>query len=227
MRVWAFVSQKGGSGRSTLCTQLATYACQCGERVAIVDLDPQGSSLAWHEVRGKGESPTVIPALPEKLANLVQKIRESRLATMVMIDTAPHTDKGAVEAIMAADLVICPQRPGMFDQSSLTSTITLLDMADAKPYAVGVVNAVRGGKAAVSDYTSVSEKLGDMELRVAAAFIGDKRSIMTAVEEGKGVTEKKGVKDGAGKQIIALWDELNMTPAVVINLEDHRDEQAI
>lgn len=224
MKVWAFVSQKGGSGRSTLCTQLATYACQLGEKVVIIDLDPQGSSSAWHAVRGKGESPAVLPCTPPNLSKVIRAIRDAQLASMVMIDTAPHTDKGAVEAITAADLVICPQRPGMFDQSSLLSTVSLLDLAESKSRAVGVVNAVRSGRAAKSDYASVSETLESYEIRVAATFIKDRRAFMTAVEEGRGVTEKKS-KDEAAKEIVGLWNELSMTLPVVVNIGDYLNDK--
>jgi len=128
--------------------------------------------------------------------------------------------QGGVEAITAADLVICPRRPGMFDQSSLVSTSRLLDMADAKPCTVGVVNAVRVGRCIG---LQLIEAMG---IKVAATFIGDKRSFMTAVEEGKGVTEKKGAKYDAANRS-SRFGMNQPCPALVINLKDHRDEQTI
>ena len=41
MRTIAFVTQKGGSGKSTLASSLAVTAMEAGERVFIIDLDPQ------------------------------------------------------------------------------------------------------------------------------------------------------------------------------------------
>lgn len=67
-------------------------------------------------------------------------------------------------------------------------------MADAKPCTVGVVNAVRVGRCVG---LQLIEAMG---IKVAATFIGDKRSFMTAVEEGKGVTEKKGAKYDAANR---------------------------
>ena len=46
MYVLALVTQKGGSGKSTLSVGLAVAAMQRGERVALVEADAQGTILA-------------------------------------------------------------------------------------------------------------------------------------------------------------------------------------
>jgi chromosome partitioning protein len=200
-----------------LATQLSAYACQIGEKTVVIDLDPQGSALAWHTIRGSGESPAVIPCLPEKLSKLVEAIRSNGLASMVIIDTAPHTDKGAIEAISNADLIICPIRYGMFDIKSLEATIALIAMADAKDRAIGVVNAIRPGKAtAIKDYSDVAARIERYGIRVAGKFLEDRRRYVEAVQEGKGVTEKKSKSpDAAAKEIQDLYAELQETWPVV------------
>jgi chromosome partitioning protein len=221
MMVWALVSQKGGSGRSTLATQLAAYACHLGERTVIIDLDPQGSASAWHAVRGRGESPSVVPCLPENLAKLVKAIRDNGLATMVFIDTAPHTDKGAIEAISACDLVICPIRFGMFDAKSLEATVSLIGMADATHRAVGVVNAIRvSKKTQTQDYADVSKGLEGHGIRVAGTYLLDDRRYVDAVAKGEGVTEKKMKKpDKPAQDVMALYKELRDTWPVMVPKE--------
>ncbi len=59
MRVISFVTQKGGTGKSTLAVNLAVTAEANGERVCILDLDPQGTSAAWYETRA-AETPSVL-----------------------------------------------------------------------------------------------------------------------------------------------------------------------
>ncbi len=51
MHVIAFLSQKGGSGKTTLAVHVAVAAQQAGERVTLIDTDPQGSAQAWARVR--------------------------------------------------------------------------------------------------------------------------------------------------------------------------------
>ena len=47
MRKIAFVTQKGGAGKSTLASSVAVAARQAGERVFIIDLDPLQTLVKW------------------------------------------------------------------------------------------------------------------------------------------------------------------------------------
>ena len=68
MRTIAFVTQKGGTGKSTLASSLAVAALEAGEKVFIFDLDPQQSLIKWSKTRGQSDiaveavSPAKLPA---------------------------------------------------------------------------------------------------------------------------------------------------------------------
>ena len=47
MRTVAIVSQKGGSGKTTIAVHLAVCAERAGKPTLILDLDPQGSAMEW------------------------------------------------------------------------------------------------------------------------------------------------------------------------------------
>ena len=51
MRVLSVVSTKGGVGKTTLTVHLAVAAQQSGERVLVLDLDPQASAVQWWKDR--------------------------------------------------------------------------------------------------------------------------------------------------------------------------------
>ena len=51
MRTIAFLTQKGGTGKTTLTASLAVAAADAGERVIAFDLDPQASLVHWGERR--------------------------------------------------------------------------------------------------------------------------------------------------------------------------------
>ncbi len=67
MRKIAFVTQKGGAGKSTLASSVAVAARQAGERVFIIDLDPLQTLVKWSRARGAADIP-VEHVPPAKLA---------------------------------------------------------------------------------------------------------------------------------------------------------------
>ncbi len=55
MRTIMLMNSKGGCGKTTLATNIATWFADEGHKVALADFDPQGSSLDWLEARKEYE----------------------------------------------------------------------------------------------------------------------------------------------------------------------------
>lgn len=138
MNVVALISQKGGSGKTTLAVALAVAHEQAGGRSAVADLDPQGSSVAWHHFRS-GEPPIVTAVHPPGLDRTLRTLR-ARGVSLVVIDTAPHASAGALAASKVADLVLVPCRPSTPDLAAIGASLEVATLAGA-PAAV-VLNAV-------------------------------------------------------------------------------------
>jgi chromosome partitioning protein len=113
MRVWSFVQQKGGSGKSTICTNVAVCGEEKGETVLIVDLDPQTSATLWHSARGTNK-PLVLDAIPDKLRDIVASASTLGV-TLCLLDSPSKLDAIALAAIRASDMVICPTLPDLFN----------------------------------------------------------------------------------------------------------------
>ena len=64
MRVILVANTKGGCGKTTMSTTLASALAASGRRVAIADADPQRSSLTWL-ARRPAEAPPLFPLLAE------------------------------------------------------------------------------------------------------------------------------------------------------------------
>jgi chromosome partitioning protein len=109
MYVIAIVSQKGGVGKSTLAVHLATEAQCQGQRVLLLDLDPQGSAMEWANRRGD-LPPDVSGANPASIAKEIERAKSENY-DLVIADTAPHADHAALQAARVADLVAIPCRP--------------------------------------------------------------------------------------------------------------------
>src|SRR3712207_5187372 len=89
MRTITLVTQKGGAGKTTLAASLAVAAAQAGEKVAALDLDPQGSLAGWGNTR-EAEAPVVDRVGTDQMPRLSQILsalgREG--FTVAVLDTA-------------------------------------------------------------------------------------------------------------------------------------------
>lgn len=125
MKVIALFSQKGGSGKTTLAVHLAVAAEQAGKRVAILDLDPQGSALAWHRTRGADRTPVTVAVPDAELARAIDGARHDGF-DLLLIDAPPHAAPVAARITQAADLVLVPVRPSPMDVAALPGTLQLI-----------------------------------------------------------------------------------------------------
>lgn len=136
MKTISVISQKGGSGKTTLAVHLAVAAQKKGLQTAIFDLDPQASASTWADHRTR-ETPVVIQAKASLLPVLLEQASAQK-AGLVIIDSAPHADSAALTAARLSDLILIPCRPSAFDLRAIGST---LSMVSQKPAYV-VLNAV-------------------------------------------------------------------------------------
>ncbi len=139
MKVVAIISQKGGSGKTTVAVHLAVCAELAKQTAAIIDLDPQLSALEWFS-RRKAETPEVITATPERLPALLKQAKVNG-ADFAIIDTAPHSDRAAIIAASHADLVLIPCRPSAFDIAAIGTTIDILKLSKVIDKAAILLNA--------------------------------------------------------------------------------------
>ena len=206
MRIWSFVQQKGGSGKSTICTNLAVCGEEAGEMVLIVDLDPQSSATLWHSERGTNK-PLVLDGQPDKLTDIIASASTLGV-TLCLIDSPSKLDAIALAVIRAADMVVCPTLPDLFNLGSLQDTVQLLEAAEKLPASVGVINNVdkAGEEVRIGEAAAVMEKFN---MAVCPAVIRRRPDFQAAAELGKGVTEMGAKAKKAADEIRALWSFLD------------------
>ncbi len=138
MRTVALLSQKGGTGKTTLALHLAVAADSAGHRAVVIDLDPQASSAGWKDSR-PGDTPVVVSVPAARLPHAMQAARDGG-ADLVLLDTAPHSGDVALTAAQAADLVLIPCRAGILDLRAIGTTAQVVKLAGKPAYVV--LNAV-------------------------------------------------------------------------------------
>jgi chromosome partitioning protein len=138
MKTIAMLSQKGGTGKTTISLHLAVAAQQAGQAVVVIDLDPQASAAGWKDSR-KTENPIVV-SVPAARLPQAMKAAEDGQADFVVIDTAPHSSDVALAAAETADLILVPCRAGILDLRAIGSTARMVKLS-GKPAFV-VLNSV-------------------------------------------------------------------------------------
>ena len=124
----AFVTQKGGAGKTTMAASLAVAAAESGERVIALDLDPQGSLAAWGDRRDGGgpsfERLTVEKLPPDKVSQLkaILAALDRKGYTIAVLDTAGVDSTTAHVAMQVADLCLMPARPSRLDIEATGTT---------------------------------------------------------------------------------------------------------
>jgi len=136
MRTVAMLSQKGGTGKTTLSLHLAVAAEIAQHSAVIIDLDPQASAAEWKDSRQQ-DTPIIVPVPAPRLPQVLQAAQEGG-ADLVLIDTAPHA--GDVALAAAADLGLIPCRAGILDLRAIGTTARTVKLAGKKAYVV--LNAV-------------------------------------------------------------------------------------
>jgi chromosome partitioning protein len=207
MRIWSIASGKGGVGKTTLATSLATVAEAHDERVLLLDLDPQGSSLLWGQTRGASKPPTVVDVGPEKLSEVIAAAATLN-ATLILIDTPSRVDALIAAAVRVSDMVILPANPGLLSLAPLQATVALIESAGKRHVAVGAINNVEQGAAGAAKAEDVAAVLADLEIPVAPTVVHHLPQFSAAFDRGLGVTELRPGGRAAG-QIEALWGDLD------------------
>lgn len=129
----AFVSEKGGSGKTTLSTNVASALHQEHDTL-LVDVDPQQSSHGWSKLREDGPPAVVGEGSIGDVPRLASDYE------YVVIDGAPRLTNVTEAAVKVADLVAIPLQPSAVDIWSAEPIVDLCDRFDTK----GVMCISRG-----------------------------------------------------------------------------------
>jgi chromosome partitioning protein len=115
MRSIMVLNSKGGSGKSTIATNLASYYATQGKRVVLVDLDPQASSLDWLAARPSGR------ATISGIDGAAGHYRLPRNADFAIYDTPAAVHGAELSALLRrAQSIIIPVLPSPIDMRAAT-----------------------------------------------------------------------------------------------------------
>lgn len=184
MRSILVVNPKGGSGKSTIAVNLASYYAVWGVKTALVDLDPQMSSLEW--LRNRPESAPEI----QGLNGLKGYIYPDRSTQRIIYDAPARSDTNKIlKLIKMTDAVLVPVLPSMIDMRVVAKFIVDLKNKYAKldnPVPIGLV-ANRVNKQYKS-FKALEDFLNKLGIPMVAT-LRDSQAYVKAADSGIGIFE--------------------------------------
>lgn len=183
MHVLALVTQKGGTGKSSLATSLAVAAQEKGLRTSIIDIDPQGTASAWFQ-RRQADAPDVTALNWSYLSSQIYTL-ERQGYDLAVVDTPGANDTAASAAMREASFCLIPVRPSIADVEAAKATIRYLNERD-RPFAFVLNQCPAGGRTSRTANAARALQLISGVCDTTLAFRSDHMDAMAA---GLGVTE--------------------------------------
>lgn len=200
MKKIAFLSQKGGSGKTTLAVHTAVAAYEAGETVVVIDTDPQKSATVWGEARSQ-DTPIVATVATAELSQVLS-VADKEGMSLAIVDTAPHAAPAAAKIAQSVDLIVIPCRPTAFDIAAAGSAVDIIKAAGVP--AVFVLSACPFRSPEIAETKTLLAEYG---IPISPVDIIDRRAFARAVASGRAVTEFESDGKAAG-EIRALWNWL-------------------
>jgi len=188
------LNPKGGSGKTTIAINLASYFAVRQQAPVLMDFDPQGSSLRWVKKRQPTQPSIHVIAAFEKDSRTTRafQLRVPDQATHVIVDTPAAVDSRQLPDITRdADKIIVPVLPSDIDIHTCSRTIRdllLVAKIRREDDRIGVIaNRVRRN---TLTYQSLIRFLQTLGIPIVAT-IRDSQNYVRAAELGIGVYEMK------------------------------------
>lgn len=212
MAIVAIVGEKGGTGKTTIATNLAALLAREGRDVLIVDTDTQRSASYWAATRaGRPELPRVAcvqlyePTLATQLPDLAGRYSE------VIVDAGGRDSPELRRSLLLANTAYIPVQPAQFDVWTVSNLNEHLKQA--KAYNPNLSASLLLSRApthpASREVEEVREAIGDYEhLPISPCLIRDRAIFRRAAREGLGVSEMPAPDAKASEEMAALFREI-------------------
>ena len=186
------LNPKGGSGKTTIASNVAACFAARGQRPALMDLDPQGSSMRWLRKRPE-ERPAIHGIAAFERSSAVTRSWQLRIPPecgVVVVDTPAAIEPHALpELTRGADAVLVPVMPSDIDihaSAKCIADLLLVAKIRRSENRIGIIaNRVRANTL-VSQ--SLSRFLGSLDIPLIAT-LRDTQNYVRSAEAGVGIFE--------------------------------------
>lgn len=205
--------EKGGTGKTTLATNLAAKRALAGRDVLLIDTDAQGSANYWAQSRDESEAKPRRVACVQKFGKGLQ-VEVQDLAGRyqdILIDAGGRDSVELRASLVAADKAYIPIQPSQFDIWTLDRMDELVSSAQGfhPNLRAWVVISRVSTNPSVHESRDAREILADFShLELSEVVIRDRIAYRKAARDGLCVDELKPKDPKASEEIEALYREV-------------------
>ena len=190
--------EKGGTGKSTISTNIAVTLANRGCEIIIVDCDPQGTSTAWLTRRNKfcSNLPKVFSV--QKTGDTYDTIKDlSTRYQHVIIDAGGRDSEELRTAMVACEKMYIPlkaSQPDLDTTKHMTQLIKLAKSLNHKLDAYIIISMASTHYNLNEDQEAIHLLETSKSIKVSDVIIHERKVYRDAIADGKGVTEYNNLK---------------------------------
>lgn len=200
--------EKGGTGKSTIATNLAVQFAHDGKDVILLDADPQGTASKWIERRNEQGLRVVHSA--QKTGDIYKTSLDlGQRYEIVIIDAGGRDSKELRTGMVAADKMYIPIRASQADLETLPHVDELIGLAKGMnpELQVFALLSMAPSNPLGNEVAEAQELLEQFaEIQLSPSIVRDRKVYRDAMLEGKGVVELSNSQ--AKGEIQLLCDEV-------------------
>jgi chromosome partitioning protein len=202
---------KGGSGKSTVATNLIVMRALSGKDVLLIDADDQETAYDFTVLRNdktKGKAGYTCIKLTGK-AVYTEGTRLAKKYDDIVIDTGGRDTTSQRAAISIADIMVIPFMPRSFDIWTLERTTELVEEMHQANQALKVYSFLNRTDARGNDNQDAENYLKENNvISLISTPLGNRKIFGNAAAQGLGIVEAKPIDEKAVKEIKCLYKYL-------------------
>ncbi len=211
---------KGGTGKTTLATNLVVIGSKMGQRMLLVDADEQGSASDWAEQRESlwkrdGIDPDTHPVLNFPTIKLGGKYLYEQLKRFrkdydsIVVDTGGRDTTSQRSALTLADTFLVPFKPRSFDVWTAGTVKEIIEEVKAINPKLRVCVCINQGDCRGMDNAEAHKILSEIpSFKCLLTFVGHRKAFSNAASQGLGVGELDKPDAKANDEMYAIYQSL-------------------
>lgn len=204
--------EKGGTGKTTLCTNIASMMARSGSDLLIIDTDKQGSASAWAALREENSNVKRIPCIQKFGTTLASEIKDlEKRFDDIIIDAGGRDSVELRSAMAVANIIYVPIQASQFDVWTLGAMDALLNQVKSfnpQLKAKAIINRASTNPS-VSETRETVELFAEFEnLLLSSSIIRDRIVYRKAARSGLSVDELDNSDSKAIEEITRLFNEI-------------------